>query len=68
VPSQAGDLGADTLVAIRSDMSARLAKLDWCERVVLSRRKHAIREFDTARRKAARRQRSVKVLKHRKGY
>jgi hypothetical protein len=52
------DPGADKLVAILSDMSARLATLDWYERVALSRRKRAIREFDAARRKAARRRRA----------
>ena len=41
----------DKLVAILSDMSARLAKLDWYERVALSRRERAIRAFDAARRK-----------------
>jgi hypothetical protein len=40
------------LVAILSDMSARLAKLDWYERAALLRRKRAIRAFGAARRKA----------------
>ena len=32
-------------------VSARLATLDWYERVALSRRKRAIRAFDAARRR-----------------
>jgi hypothetical protein len=36
-------------------------KLDWYERVALSRRKRAIREFDAARRKAALPRRPAKV-------
>jgi hypothetical protein len=40
------------LVAILSDTSARLAKLDWYERVALLRRKRAIRAFSAPRRKA----------------
>ena len=62
MPGVAGDPGADKLVAVLSDISARLAKLDWYERVALSRRKRAIRAFDSARRKAARRRRPNKVL------
>ena len=58
---ESGDPGADKLVAVLSDMSARLAKFDWYERVALSRRKRAIRAFDAARRKAARRRRPVRV-------
>jgi hypothetical protein len=61
-PSQAGDPGADKLVGILSDVSARLARLDRYERVALSRRKRAILAFDVARRKAARRRRPSKVL------
>ena len=51
MPGEAGDPGADTHVATLSDVSARLAKLDWYERVALSRRERAIRAFDAARRK-----------------
>ena len=56
-----GPRDADKRVATLSDSSARLAKLDWYERVALSRRKRAIRAFDAARRKAARRRRPYKV-------
>jgi hypothetical protein len=62
-PPQGGeqhDQGAGKLVAILSDVSARLAKLDWYERVALSRRKRAIRTFDAASRKAARQRRPNK--------
>ena len=42
----------DKLVAMQSDMSARLAKLNWYERIALLRRKRAIRAFGPGRRKA----------------
>jgi hypothetical protein len=58
---ESGDPGADKLVAVLSDISARLAKLDWYERVALSRRKRAVRAFDAARRKAARRRKPKAV-------
>jgi hypothetical protein len=53
LPGQAGDAGAHTLVAILSNISARLARLDRYERVALSRRNRAIRAFDAARGDAA---------------
>jgi hypothetical protein len=61
VPGETSDPGTDKRVATLSDISARLAKLDWYERVALSRRKRAIRAFDSARRKTARRRRPSKV-------
>ena len=61
VPGEAGDPGADKRVATLSDVGARLARLDRYERGGLWRRKLAIRAFDVARRKAARRRRSDKV-------
>jgi len=48
-------------VAILSDISARLARLDRYERGALWRRERAIQAFDAARRKAARRRRPRKV-------
>jgi len=60
-PGEAGGPGADKRVATLSDIGARLAKLDWYERVALSRRKRAIRAFDVARRKAAGRRRLKEV-------
>ena len=61
IAMRAEDRGANKLVAILSDIGVRLAKLDWYERVALSRRKREIRAFDSARRKAGRRQRPVRV-------
>jgi len=60
-PGQPGDGSAGMLVAILSDISARLARLDWYERVALSRRRRAIRAFDAARLEAAGRRRSGQV-------
>jgi hypothetical protein len=64
VPVLTGDPGADKLVAILSDIGARLARLDRYERVALSRRKRAIRAFDAARRKASRRRQPAAVIKY----
>ena len=61
MPGEASDLGTDKCVATLSDISARLARLDRYERGALWRRKLAIRAFDVARRKAARRRRPKKV-------
>jgi len=47
--------GAEKFVAILSETSAKLARLDRYEREVLARRKRAVRAFDKARRAAARR-------------
>ncbi len=60
-PGEASDPGADKRVATLSDIGARLARLDRYERGALWRRKLAIRAFDVARRKAARRRRPKKV-------
>jgi hypothetical protein len=51
--------GAEKLVAIMSEMSAKLARLDRYEREALARRKRAIRAFDRACRAAARRSRKI---------
>src|SRR5260370_14874256 len=67
MPGLAGDPVADKRAAILSDISARLAKLDWYERVALSRRKRAIRAFDSTPRKAARRRRPRKAWKYHYG-
>jgi len=61
MPREASDPGTDKRVTTLSDMSARLARLDRYERGALWRRKLAIRAFDVARRKAARRRRPKKV-------
>ncbi len=61
MPGEAGAPGADKRVTTLSDISARLARLDRYERGALWRRKLAIRAFDVARRKAARRRRPKKV-------
>ncbi len=61
MPGEAGAPGADKRVTTLSDISARLARLDRYERGALWRRKLAIRAFDVARRKAARRWRPKKV-------
>jgi hypothetical protein len=45
MPGDAGDPGEDKLVAVQSDISARLARLGRYECVALSRRKRAIRAF-----------------------
>lgn len=60
MPNEAGDGGANKLVSILSNISAQLVKLDWYERVALSRRKRAIRTFDAARRNATRRRRPIR--------
>ena len=62
MPGQHGDPGADKLAAILSDLSVRLATLDWYERTALSRRKRAIGAFDAACQKAARRRQPNKVI------
>jgi hypothetical protein len=61
MPREASDPGTDKRVTTLSDMSARLARLDRYERGALWRRRLAIRAFDVARRKAARRRRPKKV-------
>jgi hypothetical protein len=53
-PGEAGDPGADKVVGILSDISARLAKLDRYELVAQARRKRAVRAFDAARRRGER--------------
>jgi hypothetical protein len=61
MPGEPSDSDTDKRVTILSDIGARLARLDRYERGALWRRKLAIRAFDVARRKAARRRRPKKV-------
>ncbi len=60
MPGEPSDSDTDKRVTILSDIGARLARLDRYERGALWRRKLAIRAFDVARRKAARRRRPKK--------